>query len=106
MIAFETDAGPYLGHSNLPNKEPSLEDRIAALEAKVAEPHERLEALEKERESEIRWRQKIIIAIAKQRAVNEAQLKWNIENISKQGIFIENNYNLRDFIEALREALK
>jgi hypothetical protein len=74
--------------------EPTTEQRIAALEAKIAEPHERLENLES-LVDEICLQMKN--SIAKQREVNAAMLKW-IAYVNLGAHF--------DALEALREALK
>lgn len=43
---------------------------------------------------------------AKQRAVNEAYLKWIVDSCANQGVQISENDNLQAVVNALREAIK
>ena len=91
-------------------KSQTIEQRLAALEssrmaqvdfnnaisAKIAEPHERLEALEKYNEGKTAWNQKVIITLAKQRSINEALLT---------ALPYMNGPDVAKLKDALREAL-
>ena len=97
-------ASPPRQASNLPETTPpTTEQRLAALEAKAAAQHERLEALEKtlgafQRHVMNRLKE-MGLERAKQRAINEALLAWFENGVMDPRL-------ATPLTKALREALK